>query len=156
MYRRIVVALDGSELAELALPHAEALAAAFGAGLVLMRVTTPPAGLMAAEASIGMIPDSPMVSDPVPMTEPEQREAASYLTMISGQLRGRGRAVDVDEPEGNPAEAITVRARELAADLIVMTTHGHGGLGRALFGSVAEHVLRHSPCPVLVVPTRES
>ena len=47
------------------------------------------------------------------------------------------------------------RAREFGAGLIAMTTHGRGGLGRLMFGSVADAVLRHAPCPVLLVGVRE-
>jgi len=54
---------------------------------------------------------------------------------------------------GEPADVICKFAEEEGADLIVMTTHGRSGLSRLLMGSVAEHVLRHSPCPVLTVRT---
>ena len=53
--------------------------------------------------------------------------------------------------EGDPAEVIVDVAREHGCDLIVMGTHGRGGLGRLVLGSVAEQVIRHAPCPVLTV-----
>jgi universal stress protein A len=54
-------------------------------------------------------------------------------------------------PEGHPAEEIVRAARDWSADLIVIGSHGRGGLGRVLLGSVAESVMRHAPCPVMVV-----
>jgi universal stress protein A len=56
---------------------------------------------------------------------------------------------------GHAAEAIEKTARDWAADLIVMGSHGRGGLGRALLGSVSETVVRHAPCPVLIVRGKE-
>jgi nucleotide-binding universal stress UspA family protein len=155
VYQRILVALDGSDVAERALPHAEALAEKFGATLVLVRATTAPAEIMAAEAGAGVIPVSPMVADPVEVTAAERRDAAAYLRGVAERLRAHGRTVEVDEPEGRAGEAIVARAEEGEADLIAMTTHGRGGIGRAFFGSVADEVLRHAPCPVLLVRVTE-
>jgi nucleotide-binding universal stress UspA family protein len=155
MYNRILVALDGSALAERVLPHAEALGQKFGATLVLLRATTPPAEIIAAEAAAGVIPVSPAIADPVALTEAEQRDAATYLRGLAERLRSAGHVVEIDEPEGRTAAAILTRARDLRADLIAMTTHGLGGLGRAIFGSVADEVLRHAPCPVLLVRVTE-
>jgi nucleotide-binding universal stress UspA family protein len=155
VYQRILVALDGSAVAERALPHAEALAEKFGATIVLVRATTSPAQIVAAEAGAGVIPVSPMVADPVELTAAERRDAAAYLGGVAERLRADGRTVEVDEPEGRAGEAIVARAEEAEADLIAMTTHGRGGLGRAFFGSVADEVLRHAPCPVLLVRVTE-
>jgi nucleotide-binding universal stress UspA family protein len=58
-------------------------------------------------------------------------------------------------PEGDAAAVLHGRARALRADLIAMTTHGRGGLGRALFGSVVDDMLRHAPCAVLLVRVAE-
>jgi nucleotide-binding universal stress UspA family protein len=155
MYQRILVALDGSALAERILPYAEALGDKFGATLIVLRATTPPSEIVAAEAAAGAIPVSPAVADATEITEAEQRDAAGYLRGVAARLRARGLTVEVNEPEGRIAEAILARARDLRADLIAMTTHGRGGLGRALFGSIADEVLRHAPCPVLLVRVSE-
>jgi nucleotide-binding universal stress UspA family protein len=56
---------------------------------------------------------------------------------------------------GQPHTEIVEAARELGADLIVLSTHGHTGLTHALLGSTAEKVVRHAPCPVLVVREKE-
>ena len=71
--------------------------------------------------------------------------------MLAGRLRRRGLAVTHEHHEGLAADVIVARARESRAALIAMTTHGRGGLGRLLFGSTADAVLRHAPCPVLLV-----
>ena len=155
MYRRILVPLDGSALGEAALPHAEALAEKFGAALTLLHATTPPATIAAAEAAAGVIPVVPVDLDPVTIATEEQEDAARYLGGIAERLRARGLTVDVSEPEGDSAAAIVAVAGEQRADLIAMTTHGHGGLGRLVLGSVADEVVRHAPCPVLLVRVRE-
>src|SRR5947199_5865052 len=111
MYNRILVALDGSALAEQILPHAELLGQKFGATLVLLRATTPPGEIIAAEAAAGAIPVSPAVVDPTELTEAEQREAATYLRAVAERLRAAGLTAHVDEPEGRTAEAILARAR---------------------------------------------
>jgi nucleotide-binding universal stress UspA family protein len=150
MYRRILVALDGSTAAEQVLPHVEALAERFGATVLLLRAVTPPERLIAAAAD----PSSGMVVDPEPFLEAEeaeQEDAQAYLGTTARRLEARGVPVEVEAPEADAADVIVVRARERAADLIAMTTHGRGGLGRLIFGSVADAVLRTAPCPVLLV-----
>jgi nucleotide-binding universal stress UspA family protein len=88
--------------------------------------------------------------------EAERREADSYLRAIADRLRGAGVSVAYEQYMGSAAEVITDRARERGADLIAMTTHGRGGLGRLVFGSVADAVLRSAPCPIFLVRAREA
>jgi nucleotide-binding universal stress UspA family protein len=152
MFARIVVPLDGSVLAEQVLPHVEALAKQFRSTVTLLRATPPP-GLLITE-SAGTLPvgvPGGAVVDPTPLVDAQRREAAAYLEAVVARLQGQGVAADTDLPDGTAAEAITDRARLLRADLIAMTTHGRGGLGRLVFGSVADAVLRRAPCPVLLV-----
>jgi nucleotide-binding universal stress UspA family protein len=155
MYRRVLVALDGSEFAERILPYVEALAQRFESTLVLLRAVTPPGAIIAGTAA-GAAPVAGPVVDPMPLIEAERREAAEYLDALARRLRDEGVAAEYEIPEGGPAETITRRAGELRADLVAMTTHGRGGLGRLVLGSVADEVLRHAPCPVLLVPAREA
>jgi nucleotide-binding universal stress UspA family protein len=96
------------------------------------------------------------VADPLPIMEAERREADSYLRAIADRLRGAGVSVAYEQQVGSAAEVITDRARERGADLIAMTTHGRGGLGRLVFGSVADAVLRSAPCPIFLVRAREA
>jgi nucleotide-binding universal stress UspA family protein len=132
MYRRIVVTLDGSELAERALPHAEALADRFGAQLILVRAT--PAAGVSADA-----------------LDADRREADRYLTDLSTSLTARGMAVHYQRLEGSPAELIAEHARTQDAEPIALTSHGHGGLRGSRFGRVAEAIILTAPCSLLVV-----
>lgn len=149
MYGHILVPLDGSELAEQILPHVEALAAKFGATVTLLRATRTPATVLAETTGGGL--DGGGLLDPAPIVRAECEAAAAYLRALAERLRGAGLAVHEEHPAGPAAGLIVGRAAELGADLIAMTTLGRGGLGRLVFGSVADEVLRHAACPVLLV-----
>ncbi len=146
MYERILVALDGSEISEEVLPHAEALAEKFGSTLLVTRVN-PSLNTSSAAAS--------PPEDPTLVHRLEQEAAHAHLERIAEQLRGKGCKVEVEMPSGRPAEAIVDLAEARRVDLIAMTTHGRG-LGRLLFGSVSTEVLRRARCPMLLVRVDES
>ncbi len=152
MYERILVALDGSPAAERVLPHAEALVSAFHSHIVLLRATLSPEMVIAqagaGDAAVGQV--APAL-DPQPVLDADRDTSVDYLNSIATRLRAAGIDVDVETPEGAPNTVIVQRASELQADLILMTTHGRSGLGRIVFGSTADSVLRHAPCPVLLV-----
>ena len=147
MYERIVVALDGSAAAEQILPHVEALAERFDSTLILLRATP--------RSEPGVVGEAVLMSggalDQAAIVEAPRREAADYLAALADRLRRRGLAIDTAQPEGEPAHVIVQYLRLEGADLLAMTTHGRGGLGRAVFGSIAEAVLQQAPCPVLLV-----
>jgi nucleotide-binding universal stress UspA family protein len=83
----------------------------------------------------------------------ERERAAEYLESVTQRWAAHGYAAEVLAlPMGPPAEAILACARGIRADLIIMTTRGRGGLARLLLGSVADAVVRHARCPVLLVP----
>ncbi len=153
MYKRILVALDGSEFAERVLPHVEALAAKFGSLVVLLRATNPDRSLIVPAAGT-MRAEGP-VTDLIPIAEAERRAASMYLAGIAQQLTDRNLTVEYEVVQGDAAEAIVEAAGRLHADLIAMTTHGEGGFGRLIFGSVADAVLRKARCPVLLVRVHE-
>ncbi len=172
MYKRILVPLDGSRLAEQILPHAEALAGAFGATVVLLRVVASAQRLI-TETAVPM-PVGPVggpLIDPKTLSDlvaEEKRDAQTYLAARTSDLVGRLGAVSAgrggksvpsvqhEHPGGDAAAVIVDRARATGADLIAMTTHGRGGLGRLVFGSVADAVLRNAPCPILLVRARRA
>ena len=137
MYRRILIALDGSEPAEAVLAPAEELAETLGATLVLVRV--------AHRLTASSVPGGP-----------PQDPAQTYLEAVAERLRQRGRSVESVLREGEPAHEIVAAARSSSVDLIAMTTHGRSGLGRLRFGSVAEAVLQEAPTPVLLVRLQPS
>jgi nucleotide-binding universal stress UspA family protein len=132
MYRRIVVALDGSELAERVLPHVEALADHSGAQLILLRAT-------------------PVVGVSSDALDADRREADRYLTALSTCLTAKGLQVHYQRLEGSPTELIAQRAGAQDADLIALTSHGHGGVPGARFGHVAEAIILTAPCSLLIV-----
>jgi len=143
--RSLLVPLDSSPLAEAALPYAEAIAKATNASLRLLTVAeTAGEGLRGVGA--GMLAFLPNA----------HREALSdYLADATPKVRERGFAVTMLMLEGRPAEAIALAAERLAADLIVMATHGRGGAARWLIGSVADKVMRTGTTPTLLVQPPE-
>jgi nucleotide-binding universal stress UspA family protein len=147
MYERILVALDGSELADQVLPHVQALAEAFGSNIVLMWVNAP-----LTSSSVAASPPQ----DPTLVHRLEQQAPAGHLTRIADELGAKGYAVAVEQPTGDPAREIIHYARSTGVDLIAMTTHGRGGLQRLVMGSIAAEVVRDCPCPVLLVRRDES
>ena len=144
MHEKILVCLDGSHLSEQILPYALEQAKRFGSKVVLLRVV--------ADVPIYTSPGDPQVVveelDRIPRA---RREAKTYLDSKAQSFRESGLQVECVVLEGHPAEAIVRYAEGNGVDLIALATHGTGGLGRALLGSVADHVLRHSAVPVLCV-----
>jgi nucleotide-binding universal stress UspA family protein len=140
----LVVPLDGSSLAEAALPVAYQLANAIGGHVVLVGVISTPGQLIAEEGgAIGMY-----VGSEHARLEADARE---YLDTIASRLSAHGRSVDASVRQGVPASQIDDVAREHDAAAVVMATHGRTGLARALMGSVAGEVLRRGKCPVMLV-----
>jgi nucleotide-binding universal stress UspA family protein len=154
MYDRIVVALDGSALAEAVLPHVAALAEPFRPTVTLVRAYEPPASLMAGVAA-SALPGTGPLFDPGPAIQAGREEADAYLDGIAARLAAAGLCTEPIRVDGPPAASILAVARRRHASLIAMTTHGRGGLNRLVFGSVAEAVLRAAPCPVLLVRVDE-
>ncbi len=144
MYKRIVVPLDGSKLAEQALPHAVAQAEKFGAELVLLQVLEP-------------LPDVSF-SAPAAVRRAEQKSAElarEYLEGVAAMIRPQGIALRVEQLQGRPYVEIVRYADEQGADLIVMSTRGQSGLSRWLLGSVADRVVRGATVPVLLVQCQD-
>ena len=145
MYTRIVVPLDGSELAEHALPFAEEMSCLTGAPIHLVRVIDPiPNGV----ALYGALVDGAAYA----LAEQSDRdEAELYLATIAADLSERAFNPSTEVRIGSPSEEV---AGGLAGtDLLVIASHGRAGLPRLVLGSVAEDVLRLSPAPVLMVHT---
>lgn len=141
--QRLLVPLDGSELAELALRYAEVVGRAFHAEIILLRVPTLP-----PYVSLG--PDATMV---VPSLLGEvYNEVDAYLANVTRRLKAKGLVVHKAAVDpGAVAETIIDYAQETSVDCIVMSTHGRGGLSRWVYGSVADRVLRGAGAPVLLV-----
>jgi nucleotide-binding universal stress UspA family protein len=150
MYERILIALDGSEVAEQILPHVEALGRALGSTLIVLRAIKTSEQII-AELNAGAVAPATGIIDPEPIIEAEREEVEGYLAQVAARLRSHGLSVQIEQPPAPAAEAILRRADELHVDLIAMTSHGRSGLGRLVFGSVAGEVLHRSTRPLLVV-----
>ncbi len=141
MYTHVLCPLDGSELAEKALPHAVAQARAFGARLTLLRVVEVPV--------LPVTPD--VVTVEIDLLPHLREDAQKYIDEQVAVWREQLAEVRGEVVEGRAAEAIADFAVDRGVDLIVMATHGRSGLSRLAFGSVADRVLRLAHCPVLLV-----
>lgn len=138
----ILVPLDGSPLAEAALPKAREMAELSGARLLLLR---------AAQAH-----NLPGV-DPTNAQVKVVQEAEEYLARVGDRLAAQGfKQVECSVWYGSAPYAIVEAARLYKADLIVMTTHGRSGLGRLILGSVAESVLRGTNTPIFLLRAPEA
>jgi nucleotide-binding universal stress UspA family protein len=138
MFSTLIVPLDGSELAERALPYAVRFAAERGGRLVLVRAALgpPPSGLDWERQQLAVM-----------------NEATTYLAGVAEKVATRV-AVTTAPLYGHPADEILAAVEQFDADSIVMATHGRTGLAHALYGSVAEAVLARSRVPVFVVYAR--
>lgn len=149
-YGHILVALDGSSLAEEILPDVAALARAFQARITLVRASTSVETIVAEEATAGMPPVVVPSVAPERLADAERQNARSYLDTVAKRLAAQGFGVDSEQPQDAPGPAIVECAVRVGADLIALTTHGRGGIARAVLGSVSDHVVRHAPCPLLL------
>ena len=146
MYKRAIIPLDSSIVAEGIIPFVLEVAGPLDMDIVLLRVLVP-------------IPPSVIEGSPyVKIEDPEKRrlEAEAYLMPIAVDLRAKGVRVTTMVRRGEPTAEILAGARAADADLIAMTTHGRSGLGRLLFGSVAEAVLRQADIPVFLMRQSEA
>lgn len=147
MYEKILVPLDGSPRAEAIMPHVEELAQKFGSTVVLTRVVSP----------------LPILADPQDTLESElsalrvrEEEARQYLSGRVGELRGKGIDAASYVMYGGVVEAILRLAELEEITLIAIASHGRGGLGNMLVGSVAAGLMHRAPYPMLVIRAREN
>lgn len=148
MFHKILVPLDGSPLSEGALAPALEVARRFEAQVVLFRTSVLPEHLMV----------SPVPVSPATYAEIEQSildTTRDYLDDMKARHLDAGVPIQTANASGEAAKEILDFAQAQGIDLIVMSTHGRSGFQRWLFGSVAEKVMRHAPCPVLAVRPKE-
>lgn len=133
-WKTIAVALDGSARAEEILPEVVRLARTLNATVEVLQAAQPVIAAAAGESVVVLPP-----ADPMP-----------YLQGIVERIKAQGvKAVPVGL-EGPAAEAVVKRLKDAGTSLLCLTTHGRSGLQRLLLGSVAESIVRHAPCPVLL------
>jgi nucleotide-binding universal stress UspA family protein len=146
---RILLATDGSEEAELAALKAVALAQSTDSELHVVHVGVVPLLLLSDPGTLG---DDGKLYDEVEEESRELLRKESWRMKVTGGIVAgthlrMGEVVDLE---------IVALAKELRADLIVMGCRGHRGIRRAIEGSISDAVIRHAPCPVLVVRSHES
>jgi len=148
MFGEIIVPVDGSTFGELALPRALGIACKSGGEVRLVTVITPLPG------SQGSHEDHALESERLDLA---RERAAVYLADLQKRVILSGCDVPVSGhvETGPVVDALDAHARAAGADLLVMTTHGWGPLRRAWLGSVADGLLRRTPCPVLAVRPEE-
>lgn len=144
MYQKILVPLDGSELAECVIPHVEALAQGCDVReTIFIRVAEPfrqPAG------------DYVFNLEEMQKIDAQHKQACeAYLKKISSKFSKGKASVKTEVLLGRPAEILAEYAAKNQADLIVIATHGRSGVSRWIWGSVADRILRSSCAPVLMV-----
>lgn len=146
MYRKMLIPLDGSDLAECSMDHAKAIAQGCNVPDVILLQVIEPFSIAAMSAL------SEADADTVErVREKNLQDAREYLAKVENKLKAQGIAARPVSVEGRPADEILSYAEKNDIDLIIMSTHGRSGLSRFFFGSVAEKVSRHSPVPVLLL-----
>lgn len=143
----VLVATDFGETSTSALEYGRNLARTFGAKLHVLHVTARVAPMSAAEFDPTNIAD--LQTD---IVEDASRQL-NQLLIDTDRTQLQAKVMVLASP--SPAAAIVDYAKDTHTDVIVVGTHGRGGLSHLLMGSVAEHVVRSAPCPVLVVRPNE-
>ena len=144
MYKKILVPLDGSELAKRALEEAEKLANCFGSEIVLFEVVP-----------FMPIYGSPELVTPLIVDEKQKEAAEKYLANLSEELKQKGlKVTGVVRTGQQVAVEIIDFAKESGANLIIMCTHGRSGISRWVLGSVALKVLTRAETPILLIRSK--
>lgn len=145
MYKKIMVPLDGSTLAECVLPHVQAIAKGCGTQeLIMLRVVEPERVYRVSDAAID--PNAAVI------IEAERTKAAEgYLNGIVSQLAEPALTCEVKAIVGRVAESLVDYCEKANVDLIIIATHGRSGVTRWVRGSVADKILRSSTIPVMMI-----
>jgi nucleotide-binding universal stress UspA family protein len=145
VYKRALVPLDGSIVAECIIPFILEIAGPLDVDVALLRVVVPlpPTVVHAGPVVIGDIKEL-------------RAEAEEYLVPFATELRASGVRATTEVRCGEAVAEILAAVQEAKADLIIMTTHGRTGFGRLFFGSVAEAVLRRADVPVFLMRQTEA
>lgn len=143
--KKILVPVDFSEPSRKAMHYARVFAEQFGASVLLVHVVEP----------LAYPPDFAVV--PIIPPDVEEARTREIQRQLEDMARGVGGGVAVAAKvlSGRPWQGVVEEAKAWDADLIVVSTHGFTGFKHALLGSVAEKIVRHAPCPVLVVRDEE-
>ncbi|MSQ27252.1 MAG: universal stress protein [Dehalococcoidia bacterium] len=144
---RVLVGLDGSDLAEAALPYAAELARRLKLTVTLVQVVP---------SEVELFAGSNYVAYPIDIVSELKAAAGEYLDEKAAQVSGAGLICDTVVGVGGPVSHLIEAANHVPGTLIVVSSHGRSGLGRTILGSVADRVIHESHGPVLVVRARSS
>jgi nucleotide-binding universal stress UspA family protein len=146
MYQKIMVPLDGSEMAECVLAHVASIAGGCRAGgVVFVRVVEP--FIIPARG-----PGFTFTDEEVKEIDAQnQKRAADYLKQVASRVKPEGVKVETEVIMGNVTKSLADYATKNGADLIIIATHGRSGVSRWVWGSVADRILRSACVPVLMV-----
>ncbi len=148
MYQKILVPLDGSKLAECALPYVEELAKGCATEeVILVSVTERVQGYRVFDDST-QLRGQRLVREAVGK---KQEQAQRYLDKIAKAMKAKGISVDTEVLLGDPAEEIVSYAKHPGCDIIIISSHGRSGISRWAYGSVADKIFRASCVPILMV-----
>jgi nucleotide-binding universal stress UspA family protein len=142
--KSILLPTDFSECGNYALSYATSMARTFGAAIIFVHVIEP---IVPSVGYSGMTEPLPIADISDQLEDSAERELPKFAEC----KECAGLQVEEVIVHGEAASEIVRVAKERAVDLIVVSSHGRTGLGRILFGSTAEAIVRHAPCPVLVV-----
>ncbi|MBI2829680.1 MAG: universal stress protein [Chloroflexi bacterium] len=148
MYNRIVVPLDGSQLAECVLSHVETIAAGCGVREVILVRVVPPVVIAPSDAMEGVYINDKLLRE---IEESAMKTATTYLAEVESRLKWPNVKVRTQILQGPVADTLTDYVNKDKPDLIIIATHGRGGISRWVYGSVADRLLRSVCAPVLMV-----
>jgi nucleotide-binding universal stress UspA family protein len=140
MYQKVLVPLDGSDLAECALPHVKKMVKeGFIKDIIILTVIDihPSALLEGADTTV--------------IYKAQMHNSREYMNKVQAQFRAEGIEVKTEILQGSAAQVISDYANEKKVELVVIATHGYSGVKRLMFGSVAFRVLHDSHVPVLLI-----
>lgn len=152
MFRKILVCLDGSNLAEEVIPYVAQGAPCFSKVIMLSVVPIPQIDI---PLGVPGVPGAPVRTESMLKEfQTEVGEVPAYLEKQAKKLRDKGLDVECLVLQGSPGELIVKYAKDNKMELIALATHGHSGLRRVVFGSTAEYVLRKAGLPLLLITPR--
>jgi nucleotide-binding universal stress UspA family protein len=142
---KILVAVDLSDIASIAIDYAATFAGAFKSHVHILHVEVPVPAYIGNEIVQPVIPAD---------TDEEFERIRKDLASMAEYLHQRGVKADYELVKGPVVETIVEKATSYNADLIVLGAHNHGFLYRAFIGSVCSGVIKHAPCPVIIIPAK--
>jgi nucleotide-binding universal stress UspA family protein len=152
VFDKMLVPLDGSEVAERILPYAIEMAKRCGSKVTLLEMVESLSEAMATIPAADPVMVTPeMTESIVEGVKAEEDSAKQYLARVAQQFKQEGVEAGWVVMAGSPGNEIINYATGAGIDVIAMSSHGRGGLSRAILGSVADHVIHHTTVPVLVV-----